>query len=459
MNRRGFTIIELVIVITIMGILMTLGVVNLRSSQANSRDTERRLDIDTIAQHLESYYSSGADDTVTKIDCTGGNVTHDGAYTVHKFTASGTLVCTSTFTATALVVGGGGGGGGGEINPAGDAPGGGGGGGVIYNSSLSITPQAYTITVGDGGAGATGSSLNGTVGSNSTFSTLLTAYGGGYGSREEGNGGNGGSGGGAGGSCSTGDKIGGTGTAGQGYSGGNNTDAACTYRSGSGGGGAGGVGNVNLSNGGGGAGGVGISNSISGSAVSYAGGGGGGAGRNVGVLGGAGQAGGGGGGSSPNGVGGNATANSGSGGGGAGSGTNVGGAGGSGIVVVRYLTPMGIGTYPSTTTLFSGTPTLTSIKLALRDVDPDSLIAPGLADVRDDDATIAAHVASTFIAATNNTPTTADVLPQPTFSQYVYQPLHSDGSLCNDTAECRKFNLYYRSEVDNSVNMVSSVNQ
>lgn len=61
MNRRGFSIIELIIVITIMGILLILGVVNLVSTQANGRDAERRADIETIGLQLETYYTSGTD--------------------------------------------------------------------------------------------------------------------------------------------------------------------------------------------------------------------------------------------------------------------------------------------------------------------------------------------------------------------------------------------------------------
>lgn len=59
MNRRGFTIIELIIVITIMGILLILGVVNLRGSQANSRDVERKADVQAIASNFENYYLNG----------------------------------------------------------------------------------------------------------------------------------------------------------------------------------------------------------------------------------------------------------------------------------------------------------------------------------------------------------------------------------------------------------------
>jgi len=111
-----------------------------------------------------------------------------------------------------------------------------------------------------------------------------------------------------------------------------------------------------------------------------------------------------------------------------------------------------VGGYPSTLI----TASQSAMTTALRDVDTDSLMAPGVSDPM-----------STFIPATDTTPpglaqptTTATIVPQPTKDQYVYQPLHSDGTLCTDnTAECRKFNLYYRLEVNNTVNMVTSLNQ
>ena len=285
--------------------------------------------------NLDATSGTLADGFTYKVYAAGGVIS--GGYRVHTFLTTGAITFTTGGDVEVLVVAGGGGGGGGEGNPAGDAPGGGGAGGY-RTATLTVAAQAYPVTVGAGGAGATGSSLDGTKGQDSVFSSI-TAAGGGFGAREESTGGPGGSGGGAGGSCGTGDKVGGAGntpatTPVQGYAGGFGTDAACAYRSGAGGGGSGGVGGNNLSNGGGGAGGAGTVSSITG--ASYAGGGGGGTGRNAGNLGGAGQAGGGKGGSSPSGAGGAATAITGSGGGGAGSGTPVGGSGGSGIVVIRY---------------------------------------------------------------------------------------------------------------------------
>lgn len=66
--------------------------------------------------------------------------------------------------------------------------------------------------------------------------------------------------------------------------------------------------------------------------------------------------------------------------------------------------------------------------------------------------------ADALIIATNSTQTTSGILPQPTTSQYVYQPIDSNGALCMSN-DCRKFNIYYRLEGDNTVYMVRSKNQ
>jgi hypothetical protein len=279
---------------------------------------------------------------------TGGTITVAGDYRIHTFTSTGTFSTNAaSLNADYLVVAGGGGGGRNNSGSQGGAGGGGAGGlrstvtatggGGSLNSAVSLTAQDYTVTVGAGGAGAT-STNKGSEGVNSTFYTV-TSIGGGGGGADTFTAGNGGSGGGGGPTAQT---AGGTGTANQGFAGG---QAGSGGWSAAGGGGAGAVGNRPTSIGGpgnGGAGGAGVAVSISGSSVTYAGGGGGGGygdSGNVSPVGGAGGAGGGGNGGKNS----DATsgaANTGSGGGGMGTQTPTvynSAAGGSGIVIVRYL--------------------------------------------------------------------------------------------------------------------------
>ena len=65
MTRRGFTIVELIITITIMGILLTLAVVNVNSTQMKARDNERKADIEAITGHLETFYKVGIDSSTS----------------------------------------------------------------------------------------------------------------------------------------------------------------------------------------------------------------------------------------------------------------------------------------------------------------------------------------------------------------------------------------------------------
>jgi type II secretory pathway pseudopilin PulG len=61
MSRRGFTIVELVVIIAAMGILLIIGFVNVRGVEATARDAERKTDIETLILQLDAYYRSGAD--------------------------------------------------------------------------------------------------------------------------------------------------------------------------------------------------------------------------------------------------------------------------------------------------------------------------------------------------------------------------------------------------------------
>lgn len=62
-RQRGFTLIEILVVIVIMGILLLLSVVNLRSTQAQARDQERIADVTNIARHFEGLYATGTTST------------------------------------------------------------------------------------------------------------------------------------------------------------------------------------------------------------------------------------------------------------------------------------------------------------------------------------------------------------------------------------------------------------
>lgn len=68
-----------------------------------------------------------------------------------------------------------------------------------------------------------------------------------------------------------------------------------------------------------------------------------------------------------------------------------------------------------------------------------------------------------LVAATNSTQTTAGVLPQPAYKDYIYQPLQTDGTLCTATLPidrtCVKYNLYYKTEVGDVVKIRTSKHQ
>jgi prepilin-type N-terminal cleavage/methylation domain-containing protein len=56
-NQKGFTIIELLVVIVIIGILVALALPQLFSAQARGRDTERKNDMKNLQQKLETYFN------------------------------------------------------------------------------------------------------------------------------------------------------------------------------------------------------------------------------------------------------------------------------------------------------------------------------------------------------------------------------------------------------------------
>jgi general secretion pathway protein G len=53
--KRGFTLVELLIVIAILAILSTLGINNFMTARIKARDISRKSDLSTIAKSLEAY--------------------------------------------------------------------------------------------------------------------------------------------------------------------------------------------------------------------------------------------------------------------------------------------------------------------------------------------------------------------------------------------------------------------
>jgi len=175
---------------------------------------------------------------------TGGTITESGGRTFHTFTADGTFtILVSVGTVEVMGIGGGGGGGG--------LSGGGGGAGnmVVVTSALAV--GSYNVTVGPGGAGGT-ASVGGSAGSQSRFNATginIRMLGGGGGSSQGFVAGNGGCGGGgsagtesAGGNAGTGVTTGMTSVVNVAFAGGSNPGPGNSGPAGSGGGGTSSVG-------------------------------------------------------------------------------------------------------------------------------------------------------------------------------------------------------------------------
>jgi prepilin-type N-terminal cleavage/methylation domain-containing protein len=56
-RQSGFTIVELLIVIVVIGILATLVIVTFTGIQQKARDSKRQTDINAVDSHIESYYA------------------------------------------------------------------------------------------------------------------------------------------------------------------------------------------------------------------------------------------------------------------------------------------------------------------------------------------------------------------------------------------------------------------
>lgn len=73
-RSEGFTIVELLIVIVVIGILAALVLNTFQGVQARARDTERKTDINAIHTQLEVFYNDNGYYLATAADLTTGNL-------------------------------------------------------------------------------------------------------------------------------------------------------------------------------------------------------------------------------------------------------------------------------------------------------------------------------------------------------------------------------------------------
>lgn len=80
-EQKGFTIIELLVVIVIIGILVALALPNLFSAQARGRDTDRKNELKNLQTRLETYFNDNGEypstNTAAMVTALGGSATDD----------------------------------------------------------------------------------------------------------------------------------------------------------------------------------------------------------------------------------------------------------------------------------------------------------------------------------------------------------------------------------------------
>lgn len=79
MKNKGFTLVELLVVMAIIGILAVVSLANFRTSQIKARDAQRKSDLRQIANALEAYmndhggYPQASNEKIKACECGSGN--------------------------------------------------------------------------------------------------------------------------------------------------------------------------------------------------------------------------------------------------------------------------------------------------------------------------------------------------------------------------------------------------
>lgn len=97
-SQRGFTLIEALIVLFIVGFLSTIAFVSFRKSRSDSRDIRRTTDLTTVQEAVELYY----DDKGYFPSCTGSVATycHYTPANLNGYNLGNVCICTNSATKT-----------------------------------------------------------------------------------------------------------------------------------------------------------------------------------------------------------------------------------------------------------------------------------------------------------------------------------------------------------------------
>jgi len=89
MKQKGFTIVEVLVILVVIGILATITMINYQSVQAKARDTERKTEVHAIADAIKLYRLKYGNDIEGSSGC-GGNNNGTGYFAYQAVPASPT---------------------------------------------------------------------------------------------------------------------------------------------------------------------------------------------------------------------------------------------------------------------------------------------------------------------------------------------------------------------------------
>ncbi len=97
-NRKGFTLVELLVVVSIIAILSTIGLVVFTDSQKNARDARRKADIDAVAKAIEAKRTpaSATYNSISGTDFSSGAFPTDSTTAQYCFAESATTAIASS---------------------------------------------------------------------------------------------------------------------------------------------------------------------------------------------------------------------------------------------------------------------------------------------------------------------------------------------------------------------------